>query len=64
MIDFSARWLLDHLPASYDERLVHNDFRNGNMMVSPASGVVAVLDWEVTLWNGRGRVFVLGGAED
>ncbi len=47
MIDFSARWLLDHLPASYDEALVHNDFRNGNMMVSPQSGVVAVLDWEV-----------------
>ena len=26
--------------------LVHNDFRNGNIMVSPA-GVVAVLDWEI-----------------
>jgi len=46
MIDFSARWLLEHLPASYQESLVHNDFRNGNIMVSP-SGVVAVLDWEI-----------------
>lgn len=47
MIDFSARWLLDHLPAVQEERLVHNDFRNGNFMVAPDRGVVAVLDWEV-----------------
>jgi aminoglycoside phosphotransferase (APT) family kinase protein len=46
MIDFSARWLLEHLPESYQESLVHNDFRNGNIMVSP-DGVVAVLDWEI-----------------
>jgi phosphotransferase family enzyme/uncharacterized protein DUF6285 len=46
MIDFSARWLLEHLPESYQESLVHNDFRNGNIMVSPR-GVVAVLDWEI-----------------
>jgi aminoglycoside phosphotransferase (APT) family kinase protein len=46
MIDFSARWLLEHLPESYEESLVHNDFRNGNIMVSP-HGVVAVLDWEI-----------------
>jgi aminoglycoside phosphotransferase (APT) family kinase protein len=46
MIDFTARWLLDHLPQTYVPALVHNDFRNGNIMVSPA-GVVAVLDWEI-----------------
>lgn len=46
MIDFTARWLLDHLPKTYVPTLVHNDFRNGNIMVSPA-GVVAVLDWEI-----------------
>ncbi|MFI5315572.1 MAG: phosphotransferase family protein [Myxococcota bacterium] len=46
MIDFSARWLLEHLPASYEAVLVHNDFRNGNIMVGP-HGVVAVLDWEI-----------------
>ena len=46
MIDFSARWLLENLPKAYDESLVHNDFRNGNIMVSP-QGVVAVLDWEI-----------------
>src|SRR5262245_48171579 len=46
MIDFSARWLLEHLPTAFEPTLVHNDFRNGNIMVSP-TGVVAVLDWEI-----------------
>jgi aminoglycoside phosphotransferase (APT) family kinase protein len=46
MIDFTARWLLEHLPQTFTPALVHNDFRNGNIMVSPA-GVVAVLDWEI-----------------
>lgn len=46
MIDFTARWLLDNLPTSYTPSLVHNDYRNGNVMVNP-EGIVAVLDWEV-----------------
>jgi aminoglycoside phosphotransferase (APT) family kinase protein len=46
MIDYSARWLLDNLPPASEPRLVHNDFRNGNLMVGP-EGIVAVLDWEV-----------------
>lgn len=46
MIDYAARWLLDHLPTDYTPALVHNDFRNGNFMVDE-SGVVAVLDWEI-----------------
>ncbi len=46
MIDFTARWLLENLPPEGTPRLVHNDFRNGNLMVSP-EGVTAVLDWEV-----------------
>jgi hypothetical protein len=46
MIDFSARWLLEHLPAPRELGLVHNDFRNGNLVVSQA-GVVGVLDWEL-----------------
>jgi len=46
MIDYTARWLRDHLPKAVELRLVHNDFRNGNLMVTPA-GVVAVLDWEL-----------------
>ncbi len=46
MIDYTGRWLLDNLPESPRTALVHNDFRNGNVMVSP-EGVVAVLDWEI-----------------
>jgi len=46
MIDFAARWLLDNLPSAPRTTLVHNDFRNGNIMVNESS-VVAVLDWEV-----------------
>lgn len=46
MIDYAGRWLLENLPENPRLTLVHNDFRNGNVMVSP-QGVVAVLDWEL-----------------
>ncbi len=46
MIDFAARWLLDNLPAEAEHRVVHNDFRNGNLMITP-DGITGVLDWEV-----------------
>jgi aminoglycoside phosphotransferase (APT) family kinase protein len=46
MIDYAALWLLDNLPQNYKPSLVHNDFRNGNFMVSPER-IVAVLDWEL-----------------
>ncbi len=46
MIDYTARWLHDNLPNNYSMSLVHNDFRNGNFMISPEK-IVAVLDWEV-----------------
>lgn len=45
MLDYAARWLLDHVPTRKENRLVHNDFRNGNLIVRP-DGIVAVLDWE------------------
>lgn len=46
MIDYAARWLLEHLPENPRTTLVHNDFRNGNFMVDQ-NGIIAVLDWEV-----------------
>ena len=46
MIDYVARWLMENLPKKHETALVHNDFRNGNFMISP-DGIVAVLDWEV-----------------
>ena len=46
MIDYAARWLLDHLPPACRPALTHGDFRNGNLMVN-VDGIVAVLDWEL-----------------
>ncbi|MCZ6644253.1 MAG: phosphotransferase [Gammaproteobacteria bacterium] len=48
MIDYTGRWLRENLADlanTEDLVLVHNDFRNGNFMVTPER-VVAVLDWE------------------
>ncbi len=47
MIDFTAMWLLNNLPDERPLKLVHADFRNGNLIVDPEKGVVAVLDWEL-----------------
>lgn len=46
MIDYTAQWLLSHLPQDSRTTLVHGDFRNGNLMVTPG-GIKAVLDWEL-----------------
>jgi aminoglycoside phosphotransferase (APT) family kinase protein len=46
MIDYSWRWLKSNLPNKSRMTLVHGDFRNGNLMVTPA-GINAVLDWEL-----------------
>jgi aminoglycoside phosphotransferase (APT) family kinase protein len=48
MIDYTARWLLDNLPPLVNSGLVHNDFRNGNLMVDTNEGIIAVLDWELS----------------
>ena len=47
MIDYAALWLLENLPAPCAPRLVHSDFRNGNLMVDAKRGIIAVLDWEL-----------------
>ncbi|WP_420605506.1 phosphotransferase family protein [Novosphingopyxis sp.] len=46
-IDYTLNWLEERLPADQPRpRLVHGDFRNGNLMIN-ADGVGAVLDWEI-----------------
>ena len=40
-------WLKERLTAPRQVTLVHGDFRNGNIMVSPETGLAAVLDWEL-----------------
>ena len=47
VFDLTFRWLRRNCPpAPARARLVHGDFRNGNLMVGP-DGVRAVLDWEI-----------------
>ncbi len=48
MIDYAGRWLTEQLAGRgpVELTLVHNDFRNGNVMVDADAGLNAVLDWE------------------
>jgi aminoglycoside phosphotransferase (APT) family kinase protein len=47
VFDAAFRWLLDHAPPVPEApRLVHGDFRNGNLMIGE-DGIRAVLDWEL-----------------
>jgi aminoglycoside phosphotransferase (APT) family kinase protein len=47
VMELAIRWLRETAPPPLPPTLVHGDFRHGNLMIDP-SGVVAVLDWELT----------------
>lgn len=47
VFELAFRWLEPRLGRGAHATLVHGDFRNGNLLVSP-NGVEAVLDWELT----------------
>lgn len=48
VFDLTFAWLAARIPPPPEApRLVHGDFRNGNMIFRPQEGVVAVLDWEL-----------------
>lgn len=47
-MSLGLRWLQQNVPSQPDEsRLVHGDFRNGNIIVDPTDGLAAILDWEI-----------------
>lgn len=46
VFELAFRWLRQHLPEQDSPKVVHGDFRNGNMLIGP-DGVRAVLDWEL-----------------
>ncbi len=47
VLEAAFRFLDREAPAPVAPRLVHGDFRNGNLIVDPDKGLVAVLDWEL-----------------
>ena len=46
VFDYTLRWLADHLPEPAEPRLLHGDFRMGNLMID-GDGIAAILDWEL-----------------
>lgn len=47
VFELAFQWLTPRLKPFAAPRLVHGDFRNGNLLISP-DGLEAVLDWELT----------------
>jgi len=44
--EYAFHWLTENAPNGGTKKLVHGDFRMGNLMIKP-SGLSAVLDWEL-----------------
>jgi aminoglycoside phosphotransferase (APT) family kinase protein len=47
VLEVAFRLLERDAPAPVPPRLVHGDFRTGNLIIDPAHGLTAVLDWEL-----------------
>ncbi|MGE0153895.1 MAG: phosphotransferase family protein [Reyranellaceae bacterium] len=44
---FGLRWAERNVPERQETRVIHGDFRNGNLIATPEHGIRAVLDWEI-----------------
>ncbi len=48
-MDRLVRWLPDNIPSAEETRVVHGDYRLGNMIVHPTEPrIITVLDWELS----------------
>lgn len=47
IFEAAFKWLKDKAPSLDRPVMLHGDFRNGNIMFSPQTGLAAVLDWEL-----------------
>ena len=47
VFELAFQWLEPRMAGTTRRTLVHGDFRNGNLLISP-SGIEAALDWELT----------------
>ncbi len=47
VFEMAFAWLKDRIVEPKRTVLVHGDFRHGNIMISPKTGLAAVLDWEI-----------------
>jgi aminoglycoside phosphotransferase (APT) family kinase protein len=47
ILELAFQYLRRHTPEPVPPVLLHGDFRNGNIMFDPETGVAAVLDWEL-----------------
>ena len=47
ILELAFQHLRRHVPEPVEPVLLHGDFRNGNIMFDPQTGVAAVLDWEL-----------------
>lgn len=50
ILALAIKWCRDNVPEPAEPRLVHGDFRMGNLMAG-RDGLAAVLDWEIAHWG-------------
>jgi aminoglycoside phosphotransferase (APT) family kinase protein len=48
ILELAFQYLRRHIPEPVEPVLLHGDFRNGNLMFDPRTGLAAVLDWELS----------------